>query len=229
VTSIEPSRTDEDVTGIDKSAIERILLRKDGKISFASFWNVTAGQAEAVLSTAPRGDVIVSFFAGPQTVGDAAASMIAKQVNYPIARGADGSLGATTDAVGSGYGLEWSGGWTGDGMLTTGKQSFATGTVDGTSIDLGSVSTLFGAAAYLHVVTMPSGTLQVTVQDSANNSTWADVTGLAFTAATGPTSERKQTATNATIRRYVRVECSGTHGTSLVAVNFIRYLTDPSV
>lgn len=228
VTRIETMRGQQVVTGIDKSAVERIGLLRDGAINFAAFWNFDAGASVKVLQAAPRTDVVVSFFAPTLAVGGAAASMVAKQINFPIARGQDGTLGATIDAKANGSGLEWSGGGTGDGMLTTGKQSFATGTVDGTSIDLGSVSTLFGAAAYLHVFTMPSGTLQVTVQDSANNSAFTDVTGLAFTATTGPTAERKQTAVNATIRRYVRVECSGTHGTALVAVNFIRYLTDPT-
>lgn len=227
--SIETMRSEEDINGIDKSAMERLLLLKDGSISFASFWNITAGQSVPVLQAAPRGDVIVSFFAGPQTVGDAAASMTAKQVNYPITRGQDGSLGATTDAKANGYGLEWSGGGTGDGMLTTGKQSFATGTVDGTSIDLGAVSTLFGAAAYLHVITMPSGTATFAVQDSADNGTFADVAGMVFAAATGPTSERVQGAVGATVRRYVRLQGRGTHGTSLVACNFIRYLTSSAV
>lgn len=215
---------EQDVSSIQDPATARIILRRDGTLNYNSFWNTTAGQAEAVLSAISRADTITSVFIG-STVGNAAASMIAKNVTYDLTYGTDGSLGATTDAHGSGYGLEWSGGGTGDGMLTTGKQSFATGTVDGTSIDLGTTSTLFGAAAYIHVTTMPSGTATFAIQDSADNSTFADVTGLVFTALTGPGSERKQTAAGATIRRYVRLEGRGTHGTSLVACNFIRYLT----
>jgi hypothetical protein len=224
ISTLACPRAEQDVSAINESATERILLRRDGTLAYNSFWNTTAGQAEAVLAAIARADTITSVFVG-NTVGSAAASMIAKNVDYNIAYGADGSLGATTDAHGSGYGLEWSGGGTGDGMLTTGKQSFATGTVDGTSIDLGSASTLFGAAGYIHVMTMPSGTATFAIQDSADNSTFADVTGLVFTALTGPGSERKQTAAGATIRRYVRLEGRGTHGTSLVACNFIRYLT----
>lgn len=226
VQTIETSRAVQDVTSITSAAMERIVLRHDGQIAFNSFWNTSVGQAHATLSAVPRTDVLVSAFIGA-TVGGPAASMYAKQTNYPLTLGADGSLLASIAATGSGagsnYGLEWG------EMLTTGPQSFATGTVNGTSIDLGAVSTLFGAAAYIHILTMPSGTATFAIQDSADNVTFANVTGMSFTAATGPTTERKQGATNATVRRYVRLQGTGVHGTALVACNFIRYLTDPSL
>lgn len=227
VNGVETNQAQQDVSSIEDLAAARIGLRRDGSLGLSTFWNVAAGQQHPVLSALPRTDVIGSFFVG-STVGSAAASINAKQGNYAVAYGEDGSLGVTTTLSGSGYGLEWSGGGTGDGMLTTGKQSFATGTVSGASIDLGSVSTLFGAAAYLHVFTMPSGTLTVTIEDSANDSAFAAVTGMTFTNLTAPGSERVQGAINATVRRYVRVTCSGVHGTSLLAVNFIRYLTNPN-
>lgn len=223
VNNIETVQAQQEVPSIEDAAMARIGLRRDGSLSISAFWNVTAGQAHPVLSALPRTDVIVSYFRG-STVGDAAASINAKQGNYAVALGEDGSLGVTVDARGSSYGLEWSGGGTGDGMLTTGKQSFATGTVNGTAIDLGTTSTLFGAAGYLQVFTMPSGTATFAIQDSDDNVTFADVTGLVFTALTGPGSERKQTAAGATVRQYVRLQGRGTHGTSLVACNFIRYL-----
>lgn len=212
-----------DITGIDKSAMERILGRKDGSISFTSFWNTAAGRAHPVISALPTTDRIVSVFIGPLTsVGGAAASMTAKVVDYAPSFADDGSLTATTNAQANGTPLEWG------ESLTTGLQSFATGTVNGTSIDLGSTSTLFGAAAYLHCTVMPSGTLTVTVEDSANDSSFAAVTGMTFTNLTAPGSERVQGTTSATVRRYVRVTCSGTHGTASVAVNFVRYLVDPN-
>ena len=109
-------------------------------------------------------------------------------------------------------------------MLTTGKQTAASGTVNGTSIDLGSVSTLFGAAAYLHAFSLGSGTATVAVQDSADNATFAAITGMGFTAITAPTSERVQGAVDATVRRYVRVSVTGTYTNLVFAVNFVRYL-----
>jgi hypothetical protein len=216
VTSIETSVGTYDVTAINDSAMERITGRRDGAMAFDAFWNATAGQSHPVLSALPRTDVICSCFIG-STVGYPGASMTAKQVNYAPTLGADGSLGVAVGMQANGYGLEWG------EMLTTGKQSFATGTVDGTSIDLGSTSTLFGAAAYLHVFSVASGTATFHVQDSDDNSTFADVTGLVFTGATGATTQRLQTAAGATIRQYVRVEGTGVHGAAVVAVNFVRY------
>lgn len=211
------------VTSIQDAAQSKILGRKDGSLGFSSYWNVAAGQAHPVLSALPTTDRIVSCFLG-STLGDAAASMTAKFIDYAQALGEDGSLIVTNSAEANGFGLEWSGGETGDGMLTTGKQSFVSGTVNGASINLGSASTLFGAAAYMHLFTMPSGTATFAIQDSADDLTFADVTGMVFTAATGPTSERVQGATGATVRQYVRLQGRGVHGTAEVAVNFIRYL-----
>jgi hypothetical protein len=228
VNTIETTRGVLGVTAINASAEERIVGLKDGSLAFSSYWNAVAGQAHPVLSALPRTDRIVSYFHGA-TVGNAAASMVGKQLGYAPTRGQDGSLVADTQAAANGYGLEWSGGGTGDGMLTTGKQSFATGTVNGTSINLGSTSTLFGAAAYLHVFSIASGTATFTVQDSDDNSTFLPITGMGFTAVTAATSERVQGAVNATVRQYVRIQCTGTHGACVVAINFIRYLTDPGL
>lgn len=105
-----------------------------------------------------------------------------------------------------------------DAVSTT---SFATGTVSGTSIDDGAATAL-GASAYINCSVMPSGTATFAVQDSADNVTFANITGLVFTALTGPGAERKATSVTATIRRYVRVQCTGTHGTSTAYVTFHR-------
>jgi len=207
-----------EVTGIDKSAMERINTLRDGSLSFASFWNTTASTGNvAVLQASPRTDVICSAFIG-STLGYPAASILGKQVNFPVTRAQDGSLAATTEVKANGYGmgLEWG------EMLTTGKQSFATGTVDGSSID-GLAATAFGASAYLHVFSVASGTAVFAVQDSANNTDWLDVSGLVFTGATGATSQRLQTSATATIRRYIRIEGTGVHGAAVVALNFVRY------
>src|SRR4051812_2365901 len=174
VQSIEHTRAEFDDTGIDKSAMERILLRHDGALAFNAFWNTSAGQAHATLSALPRTDVQVTVGIGAATgvVGQVAASILAKQTGYSPAFGADGSLVASISAVANGYALEWG------ELLTTGKQTFASGSINGTSIDLdtvytGSTSTAFGAAAYLHVFSLGSGTPTLTIKDSANNVAFA--------------------------------------------------------
>lgn len=215
ITSAEISRGVFDVTAINASAIERIVGRRDGQASFAAFWNVSAGQAHATLSTLARTDVICSAFIG-STVGYPAWSMTAKQLDYATNLGEDGSLGATVNMTANGYGLEWG------EMLSAGKESFATGTVNGTSID-GLASSAFGASAYLQVFSVASGTATFAVQDSADNITFNNVTGLAFTGATGATTQRLQTAAGLTVARYLRVQGTGVHGAAVFALNVCRY------
>lgn len=215
ITSAEISRGVFDVTAINASAAERIVGRRDGQASFAAFWNVSAGQAHATLSALARTDVICSAFIG-STVGYPAWSMTAKQLNYAPTIGEDGSLGVTVNMSANGYGLEWG------EMLSAGKESFATGTVNGTSVD-GTASSSFGAAAYLQVFSVASGTATFAVQDSPDNVTFTNVTGLVFTGATGATTQRLQTAAGATVARYVRVQGTGVHGAAVIAVNFVRY------
>lgn len=204
------------VTAINKSAPELIPGRRDGTMTFASFFNIDAGQEHAIFSAAPRTDVQCTLAIGTPGLGTPAAAMIAKQMNYAGVVGEDGSLGFTVNMTGSGFGLEHG------VLLTTGLQSFSTGTVDATSIDDGA-SSAFGAAAYLHVISVASGTAVFAVQDSADNSTFADVAGLVFTGATGATTQRLQTAAGLTVNRYVRLEGRGTHGAAVVAVTFVRY------
>lgn len=218
VDTIDSTRGVLDITAINASAAERLVGLKDGALAFNAYWNVSASQAHAVLSALPRTDRIASVFIG-STVGAAAASVVGKQITYAPARGSDGSLVASVNVQANGYGLEWG------EMLTTGKQTFASGTSSGTSVDFGSTSTLFGAAGYLHVFSVGSGTPTVTVQDSADDSSFSTVTGMAFTASPAATSERVQGAVGATVRRYVRIQVTGTYTNLVCAVNFVRYLT----
>jgi hypothetical protein len=156
------------------------------------------GQAHATLSALARTDVIASVFIG-STLGYPA-SMVGKQINYAPTLGADGSLGATINGQANGYGLEWG------EMLTTGKQSFSTGTVSGTAIDLGATSTLFGAAAYLHVFSVASGHGHVHGPGLGRQPDLRQRHRARVHGATGATSERLQTAAGATIRQYVRIQ-----------------------
>jgi hypothetical protein len=217
VSQVEGMRGTFDVTAINASAMERIVGRRDGAMAFNAFWNVdSASRTRRCRRCRGRTSSRASSSARPPS-DSPTASMTSKQMNYAGAVGQDGSLGATVSLEANGFGLEWG------ELLTTGKQSFSTGTVNGTSINLGSVSTLFGAAGYLHVFSVASGTATFAIQDSDDDATFVDVTGLVFTAATGATAERLQTAAGATIRQYVRLQGRGVHGAAVVAANFVRY------
>ena len=71
------------VTGIDKSAEERIGGVRDGSIEFSAWFNPSAGQEHAALKLLPTADVLVTYLRGTG-IGSPAASCVAKQVTRPI-------------------------------------------------------------------------------------------------------------------------------------------------
>ncbi|HUW15598.1 MAG TPA: hypothetical protein VMW94_00855, partial [Actinomycetes bacterium] len=107
VNTISTSRGVFDTTAIDKAAMERIVSRRDGSLSFTAFWNHAAAHSNLVLNPLPRTDAQVTVAIGPSlAVGSHAASLIAKQTDYAPAFGADGSLAASIEASANGYPLE---------------------------------------------------------------------------------------------------------------------------
>jgi hypothetical protein len=67
--------------------------------------------------------------------------------------------------------------------------------------------------------------ITVTLEDSADDVTFAAVTGGAFAAKTGIGFERIQTGRTATIRRYTRIATTGTFTSATFLVNFVRNAT----
>ena len=199
-----------EVTGIDKSGKERIGGQRDGYLKWTSFFNPSAGQAHPVLSALPTTDVQLALLAGTG-VGTPAACIIGKQPNYAGKRAENGMFTFDCQVDGDGTALEWG------VQLTAGVRADTTATT-GTTLDQGA-SSANGAQAYLQVLGVTGTSVTVKVQDSADNSSWADVTGLTFTAATGAWTERVATSNTATIRRYVRATTTGTFtAASFVAV-----------
>lgn len=206
-----------DFTGIDKGGHERIGCERDGGIDWASYFNPTG--AHPTLSALPTADVIVGYFRGT-TLGNPAACEVAKQADYAGSLAADGGFLFDLQSLANGYGVEWG------VQLTAGKRT-DTGATNGTGVDQTTASTSFGWQAWLHVFAGFTGTsVTVTVQDSADNVSFANITGGAFTAATGVTSQRLASpgATD-TVRRYVRAITSGAFSSATFAVVFTRNLT----
>lgn len=200
------------VTGIDKSAYERIGGLRSGQIEFTAFFNhdgVTPATHEK-LSALPRSDVILTYCRGT-TLGNPAASLVGKQVNYDPTRGDDGMLTFAVSAQSNGYGIEW-------GRLMTAGIRTDTGATNGTSVDFGTGSTAFGLQAYLHVFSFTGTDVTISLEESSDNGgsdAFAAVTGGSFTEVTaGPTSERIATAAGQTVERYLRVVTATTGGFS---------------
>lgn len=193
-----------DVTPINVAAFVRIGGLRDGSIAYKSFFNPTAGHEHTVLSALPTADQHLMYARGT-TLGNPAACMVAKQLNYDPTRDNKGMLTIAIQADANGYGLEW-------GRLLTAGLRTDTAATNGSSIDDGA-SSAFGAQAYLQVTAFTGTDVTVKIQDSADNVTFADITGMAFTAVTAAhATQRIATANTATIRRYLRVATTTSGG-----------------
>lgn len=196
-----------DVTGLNKGAPERIGGLGDGNIDFTSFFNDGAGASHTILKVMGGGDKRVTY-AVNSTLGRGGWSLTGKQADYSGTRGADGSLAFQSSFQSSdGEGLR------GGVMLTAGKRTDTTAT-NGSSVN-GQAASNFGADLFLHVFSFSGTDVTVTIQDSANNSAWSNLTGAVFTAITaGPTSERIALANDAVVRKYLRAITTTTGGFS---------------
>lgn len=203
-------------TGIDKYAMERVGGLRTGNIDFTAFFNKSPGQEHLALSTLPRTDRVATYCRGT-LLGSPAASCWAVQIGYDPTRGDDGALTIASSVQASAYGLEWG------EQLTAGVRTDTTAT-NGAALD-GGAATAFGMQAYLQVFAVTGTSVTVTIQDSADNVTFAAIAGGAFAAATGRGAQRIQISNAATVRRYVRVATSGTFTNAQFAVNFVRNLT----
>lgn len=204
-----------EVTGIDKSGFERIGGQRDGGISWSAYFNTGIGQAHPVLSALPTTDVVVTYCRGT-ALGDPCASMVSKQTNYDPTRTNSGEFTFAVDAVSNAYGLEW-------GRLLTAGLRTDTAATNGASIDT-AASLAFGAQAYLQVTAFTGTDVTIKIQDSADNSSFTDVAGMAFTAVTAaPFTQRIATANTATIRRYLRAVTTTTGG--VTSVTFAVHVT----
>ncbi len=203
-----------DLTDITQSGYDREGGLRDGGIDFTAWFDDAANAAHPVLSALPTTDRVVTYCRG-YGLGSPAASCVAKQISYDPTRGADGQLSIAVNTQANGYGLDW-------GVQLTPGMRTDTGAASGASID-GGASSAFGAQFFLHVIAFTGTSVTVKIEDSADNSAWADLSGASFTAATGRTSQR--IAVTGTVRRYIRVTTTGTFSNAQFLVNADRNLT----
>jgi hypothetical protein len=205
-----------DLTDITQDAIDREGGLRSGGTTFVSFFNDDTNRAHPVLAALPTGDVDVMGLLGT-SIGQAAFACRAKQLNYDPNRDTDGQLLMTTEVQSNTFGLEWG------EMLTAGARTESAAT-NGASLD-GAAATTNSWQAYLQVFALTSGTPTIKIQDSADDSTFADLTGGAFSAPAANTTERIAGAAGATLRRYVRVATTGTFSGLSFAVLLVRNQT----
>jgi hypothetical protein len=155
-----------DVTGINKSAHERIGGQRDGNAAFTAFFNPTG--AHPVLSALPTTDGSVMVATGT-VIGSPAACMVAKQLNYDGTRQQDGSFTLKSEFQANAFGLEWG------TLLTAGLRTDTTAT-SGASLDGGGGFATPAVPASTTPVTNTSA-LPATVVVSAGTLTNVSVNG----------------------------------------------------
>lgn len=208
------------VTGIDKSAYERLHGQKDGELAFTTWFNDAAGQEHAALSPLPRTDIAAMYVAGTPAIGSHAASMIAKQVSYNPTRSQEGALQFSVQALANSFGLEWG------QLLTAGKRT-DTGATNGSSLDYGAAvgTTAFGLQLYYHLFSFTGTSVTITVQSSTDNGAgdaFATVTGATTGALSAVGAGRVATANNTSVERYLRIATTGTFSNAVFAVMVVR-------
>lgn len=81
----------QDVTGLDKSAMERLTLLQDGSFQLSGVFNPTANMSHDVFKSKANTRA-VTYRVGGNTGGNPMLNMNCKVANYDLSRGADGSL-----------------------------------------------------------------------------------------------------------------------------------------
>jgi hypothetical protein len=190
-----------DITGLNAPAHERVMGLSDGNLGVSSWFNDATEQEHEAFKGLVTTDRIMMWAFGA-TRGDVAACLVAKQINYDPSRGADGSLSFTIDTqAASGVPLEWG------NTLTTGKETHSSAAVS-TSRDDGA-TTGYGLVGILSVTDLDSGTATVSIQQSADDVTFATILSfVAVAAADAPTAQRL--TLSGAILRYLRVSTTGT-------------------
>ncbi len=205
-----------DYVDITQEAMARLGGHRSGGCQFQAYFNDATDRAHDVLSALPTADVDAMGLVGT-SIGSSAFAMRSKQVNYDMNREQEGGLYFQVDLQSNAFGLEWG------EMLTAGQRTESAAT-NGTALD-GTAASADGLQAYLQTFALTSGTPTVKLQDSADNVSFADITGAAFATPVARTTERIATAAGSAVRRYVRVVTTGTFVGLTFAVMLARNLT----
>lgn len=211
-----------DFTGLDVLAHERLAGIRDGLINGTSYLNPSLGKSHLTLSTLPTADRVVTYGRGT-TLAAPAANLVGKQMNYNGERGDDGSMLFEVETLANSYGLEWC------DQLTAGVDNM-TGSGAGTGVDFNVVygtavgTTAFGLQAYLHVLAFTGTSATVAIQDSDDDGTdpYVNVTGAVFAAANAVGSQRIQTSRTQSVKRWLRINVTGTFANLDLMVSVVK-------
>ena len=196
-----------DVTAINKFAMERRATIADGSMSFTTVYDIDAGAEHLALSGMPRTDTVGAFFAGT-ALGNAAASINAKEVDSQTTRANTAMLTRETSIQANSYGLDWG------VQLTAGKRT-DTAATNGSGYDNGAATT-FGCQVYFQVFSFSGTDATLRVQSSAASNFSSPQTEASYTISTTPAAVRVA-GSNSSVNRYWRVISINTGGFSSLA------------
>lgn len=188
-----------------------IAGRGSASMSLNGVYDADAGAIDATFNSLYGAGVqVVTVGHGGGTIGNGAYLFSGHLDSYNV-------QGAQNDAV------RISSTWTGSDAVRTGVMlhdlEAETSTGNFTSVDQ-TASSSNGGVANLNVTAFTGTNVTIKVQDSPNNSTWADL--ITFSSVTGTTQERGTVA--GTVDRYVRcIISAGTFTSVTFAVAFARH------
>lgn len=108
VGTIASPKSSQENTGLDKSAVERIQLRTDGKLAFNGYFNdagaanraAAAGSSFHEWSQMVATDIVLALAMGA-ALGAECAVLVAQQAMLDVSRPGDGSLGISAEGQAS--------------------------------------------------------------------------------------------------------------------------------
>jgi hypothetical protein len=200
---------EQDVTGINACAMERIQLLHDGEISFNNFFTgqTDADHAHRRLQNLAT-TALVTYLRGT-TLGGAGAGLVAKQFSYQLTRGQDGALLGSVNAKASGgVPLEW-----GHLIDEAAVATTQAGQAQTDELDLGAAfATIDRMAFYLHVTAFTGTTATILIQQDTADTFGSPTTYGTFAAVTAVNASERL-AVAGVPERYLRWQVSGTFTT----------------
>lgn len=200
-----------DTTTFGSRGRTRIATTNSASLTSSGVWDPT--QDSILNATGGADGSIVTYLpAGGSSVGDRAWMMYGATIEYAPDSGFDDAVRFSWNADSEALVM------CGNVLHPLGED---TNTTTGSTRDDGA-ATSTGWTAQLHVTGADAGSWVIKIQHAtaSNFSDVADVTGGAFTAATGATSQRLTSAAGATLNRYIRYVATRTGGTTGDGITF---------
>lgn len=212
VDTVSGSKATLDTPVIESAGMVRLAGHGSGEIAFTTWFDDGTNLEHTALAGMPTTDVVVLYTRGI-AIDSPVAGLVAKQINYDGSKGSDKALTLSVQCLSQGVPLEW-------GVLLSGGQITQASAGSESSKD-DSASSSNGIAAYLQMVDINSGAPTITIEHSANNSSWSTL--LSFTAISDgaePSAERK--TASGTVNRYLRITSTGTFSNAKFVVAYRR-------